>query len=176
MRRAQLIGIVLVTLVLCAASFLSATGGPAVGAIIAAALVLTSGLLTIQRRVSAVVLIGAFFVVLAFYYVVALEPGDLLAGLLIPLTSWTVVLPIMLWRGLWPLVASVVLGAGFGALILLTHPTWGTSVAAASVTTNGIMIVLAFYFMRYLRRVSDAVDGHQNSAEQQKLRALRSRA
>lgn len=124
MRRAQLIGLVLVTLVLCAASFLSATGGPAVGAIIAAVLVLTSGLLTIHRRVSAVVLIGCHFLVLAFYYVVALDPGELLTGLLIPLTSWTVVLPIMLWRGVWPLTASVALGAGFGALILVSHPTW----------------------------------------------------
>ena len=176
MRRAQLIGLVLVTLVLCAASFLSATGGPAVGAIIAAVLVLTSGLLTIHRRVSAVVLIGCHFLVLAFYYVVALDPGELLTGLLIPLTSWTVVLPIMLWRGVWPLTASVALGAGFGALILVSHPTWDSSVAAASATTNCIMIVLAFLFMRYLRRVSDGVDGQRNSAAQQKLRALRSRA
>lgn len=175
MRRAQFVGLVLISLLLGGAALLSEIAVPHSSVLIVTAAVLTAGSFTLLLRASPLVLIASHYLAVAFYHVIALNPDDPLVGLLIPLTSWTIVLPIMLWQGRWPLICSVLLALIFGAIIGVVHPGWDRDVLTASVTANAIMVTLAFLFMYYLRRLAVAVDRHSYAAAQERLRAIRTR-
>ncbi|HWV50783.1 MAG TPA: ATP-binding protein [Microbacterium sp.] len=176
MRRAQLAGIVLVQLVLLLAALASPLSVPDAAAVAVAAVVVLAGLAVLLLRAHALVLIVPYYLALGFYYVVAVDPNDPLLGALIPLTAWTIILPIMLRTGAWPVVASGLLTAACTALILIAHPDWDRSVVSASLAANAIFVIAAALFMHALRRIARTLDWQKDAAAEEELRTARQQA
>lgn len=176
MRRAQLIGIVLVQMILLVAALASAIAVPQTTAVLVAAAVAAAALVVLVRREHAWILIFTYYLALGFYYVVAVNPNDPLLGALIPLTAWTVILPIMLWPGIWPIIVSGLLTVIYAGLIVLAHPGWDRSVVIASLVTNAILVVNAAVFIAFLRRIAGSLDRQKKAVVDEEARAVRQQA
>ncbi|WP_146115409.1 sensor histidine kinase [Microbacterium sp. MYb62] len=175
MRRAQLAGIVLVQLVLLVAALVSELAVPKVAALLVAGAVIIAAVIVLLLRSLPMVLILTYYVALGFYYVVAMDPNDPLLGALIPLTAWTVILPIMLRPGIWPILVSGMLAATPAALIVVAHPTWDRAVLSASLITNLILIVNAAIFIFFLRGIAGSLDRQKKAAIEEEARVVRRR-
>lgn len=174
-RRAQFAAPLLIQPVLVAASLVSGIAVPRPIVFLISGIVVIAGLAVLLLRAHPLLLLLSYYAALAFYYVVALSPNDSLIGVLIPLTSWTIVLPVMLRSGARSVISSVLLIAVFGTVITVAHPGWDRAVLGISVTTNLILVVAAVALMLRLRRIADSVDRRKKMAAQEELRAVRAR-
>ncbi len=175
MRRAQLSGIVLVQLVLLAAALGSEISEPDWVAALVTGTVILAGLAVWVFGVHSLVLIIPYYLALGFYYVVADGPNDPLLGVLIPLTSWTIPLAVMLRQGKLPMIVPWILVALCTGLIFFTHPDWEPSVLAASLVTNVIILTAATVFMRSIYRIAGTLDRQKRYASDQEIRAIQQR-
>lgn len=176
MRRAQFLGLVLVQFLLMAAALASRVAVPKTTVVLVAAAVAIAGVLVLALRAPALVLIVPFYLAVVFWFVVVVDPDDPLLGLLVPLTAWTVILPIMLRPGVRPVVAASALTVGFGGVILLAHPDWDRAVLSASVATNVVLVATSTLFANALRRIAGALDRQREEAADEELRAERAGA
>lgn len=160
MRYAQFIGLVLVSIVLGTTAMFSELSVAPIAVAVMVLSVVGAGVAVLRFGLAPPILIVCYYGTLVVYYVVAVHPHEPLMGILIPITSWTVILPVMLWRGFWSPVCAVLLATVFASIIRVAHPHWDLSVLTKSITANIVMIVLAVGFIRFLRRLALAVDRH----------------
>ncbi|WP_156760170.1 ATP-binding protein [Microbacterium karelineae] len=176
MRWAQLVGLVLVQLVLLITALVSTLDVPNIAAVLVAGGVVAAGAAVLVLRAHALVLIVTFYPALGFYYVVAVDPSEPLFSALIPLTAWSVILPIMLRAGAWPIIVSGGLALTCATVIVYAHPDWDRSVMSQSLATNIILVVNAAVFIWFLRRVATRFDRQKRAAFEEEARAVRRRA
>ncbi|MFD4992213.1 sensor histidine kinase [Cellulosimicrobium cellulans] len=175
MRRAQFFGLILVQLIVMVAALASSIAVPRPSVLLVSGAVTAAGALVLGLRRHPLVLIAPFYLAMGFYFVIARSPDDPLLGILVPLTAWTVVLPVMLCAGVWPVITAGALTAGFAGVILLAHPDWDRSVLGASVVTNVVLVVTSALFASSLRRVAGMLDREKEAATEEERRAARTR-
>ena len=175
MRRAMFVGLMVVVLILMIAALASEINVPTVAVVLVASLVIVAGIGVLFLRAPSYLLSVSYFAALIFYYSAAVATDDILLGLLIPFTAWTIVLPIVLRPGVWPIVTASLLGGLYAGIILLGHPSWDIQVLKVSLSTNVIMVVAAAAFLSFLRRIAASFDRKKEQAVQEQVRAVRAR-
>lgn len=176
MRRAQLVGIVLVQVVLLIAALISTLAVSDITTVFVVSLIVIAAVVVLIHRAHEWILILSCYLAVGFYYVVAVNPSEPLFGALIPLTAWSIVLPIMLQPGIWPILLSGLLTGIYPVLIVIAHPEWDRSVPATSLITNAILVANAAVFIAFLRRIAGFFDRQNKAAIEEQERAVRQQA
>ncbi|WP_232531838.1 ATP-binding protein [Microbacterium halophytorum] len=158
------------------ASCASALIVPTATVFVVAAIVLAAGLSVALLRVHVLALIVVHYAALGFYCVAAATPDDALVEALVPLTAFTIILPIMLLPGVLPIAVSCSLTLAYAALLAIAHPEWDRAVVSNSLATSGVLVVNAAVFIYALRRIARSFDRRKVIATAEEARAVRRRA